>query len=142
MKILYDTQTCGRCSGSGSYSYNQIHGSVCYGCGGGKVVLTKAGNAARAAVEAKRDELYGKPARAVVAGDRVWLEAAFIRAKWYTVTESKGDTCNVGQNRHNLIVAGVVNFGTFADTTIRVWTAEAAAAVLEFARTLKGARVA
>lgn len=26
--------TCGRCGGCGQYSYNQIDGTVCYGCGG------------------------------------------------------------------------------------------------------------
>jgi len=28
------TVTCGRCGGSGQYSYNQISGSVCFGCNG------------------------------------------------------------------------------------------------------------
>jgi hypothetical protein len=34
-------QTCGRCGGTGQYSYNQIHGTVCYGCGGKKNVAVK-----------------------------------------------------------------------------------------------------
>lgn len=27
-------QTCGRCGGSGNYSFNHVHGTRCYGCGG------------------------------------------------------------------------------------------------------------
>ena len=26
--------TCSRCGGSGRYSFNLIHGTKCYGCGG------------------------------------------------------------------------------------------------------------
>lgn len=28
------TRVCSRCSGSGHHSYNQIHGTMCYGCNG------------------------------------------------------------------------------------------------------------
>lgn len=35
------TQTCGRCGGSGNYSYNQIDGTVCYGCRGKKVSIVR-----------------------------------------------------------------------------------------------------
>ena len=34
-------KTCGRCGGSGRFSYNQMDGDKCYGCGGsGKVLPT------------------------------------------------------------------------------------------------------
>lgn len=37
------TETCGRCNGTGHYSYNQTHGTMCYGCMGcGTVTLTAA----------------------------------------------------------------------------------------------------
>jgi len=37
-------KVCGRCGGSGRYSWNQKHGSVCYGCSGvGKQVLAPNG---------------------------------------------------------------------------------------------------
>lgn len=35
------TDVCGRCGGSGQYSYNQIDGSRCFGCGGAGKVLAK-----------------------------------------------------------------------------------------------------
>lgn len=39
----FETETCGRCGGSGRYSYNQIDGDRCYGCNGrGRVLTAKA----------------------------------------------------------------------------------------------------
>jgi hypothetical protein len=49
--LLYEKKTCGRCGGSGHYSYNQMHGTVCYGCAGRKTTLTKAGANASKAVQ-------------------------------------------------------------------------------------------
>lgn len=37
-----DTVTCGRCGGTGHYSYNILHGRRCYGCQGRGVVPAKA----------------------------------------------------------------------------------------------------
>jgi hypothetical protein len=42
-----ETKTCGRCGGSGHYSFNQIDGTMCYGCRGTGTVRTKRGDAAR-----------------------------------------------------------------------------------------------
>jgi hypothetical protein len=47
--LTFETDTCGRCGGTGQHSYNQLHGSVCYGCGGKKVAHTKAGAKAKKA---------------------------------------------------------------------------------------------
>lgn len=35
------TKPCGRCGGTGQYSYNQVHGTMCYGCSGKGVVLDR-----------------------------------------------------------------------------------------------------
>jgi len=43
----FETKVCSRCGGSGHYSFNAMHGSKCYGCGGDKVQYTKRGRAAR-----------------------------------------------------------------------------------------------
>jgi len=37
--------TCGRCGGTGEYSYNQMHGTMCYGCSGKGQVFPKNGYA-------------------------------------------------------------------------------------------------
>lgn len=38
---IFPTQNCRRCGGSGHYSYNPKDGTVCYGCGGRKVVTAR-----------------------------------------------------------------------------------------------------
>jgi hypothetical protein len=47
LSIGFESQTCGRCNGSGHYSFNMMDGTRCYGCGGSGVVYTKRGRAAR-----------------------------------------------------------------------------------------------
>ncbi len=42
----FEKVECGRCGGSGSYSWNAMHGSMCYGCSGKGKKLSKAGRAA------------------------------------------------------------------------------------------------
>ncbi len=64
MRIRFDTGTCSRCGGSGHYSYNQIDGTVCYGCGGSGKKLTKAGANARRIYE----EALSIPAENVLPG--------------------------------------------------------------------------
>lgn len=44
--LKFERETCGRCGGSGSYSYCQRYGSTCFGCAGSGVRLTKRGAAA------------------------------------------------------------------------------------------------
>lgn len=45
---LFEHTNCGRCGGSGRYSYNQIDGDRCFGCHGTGFALTRRGNAAQA----------------------------------------------------------------------------------------------
>ena len=42
-------KTCGRCAGSGRFSYCQTHGDTCFGCGGSGKVLPTTSDALRAA---------------------------------------------------------------------------------------------
>lgn len=55
-EVLTDWErvTCSRCGGSGQYSYCQMHGSVCFKCGGAKRVLTKRAQVALAWLRSKR----------------------------------------------------------------------------------------
>jgi len=75
---LFETATCGRCAGSGHYSFNMMHGTICYGCGGSGIKLTKKGAAAKAAWIAA----YRKTVRIseIVAGDKVMISDA-LRGK-------------------------------------------------------------
>lgn len=70
-KLTYETKTCGRCGGSGSYSYCSMYGSTCFQCAGRKTVLSKAGVAAAAKVKEFIAANFSKSADEIVAGDRV-----------------------------------------------------------------------
>lgn len=49
---------CSRCGGSGKFSYNLIHGDMCYGCSGsGYVLRDEAKEAARVARNRKASEI-------------------------------------------------------------------------------------
>lgn len=82
-----ETETCSRCGGSGSYSWCQMYGSVCFKCRGRKVVFTKRGAAANAYLIALRS----KPAAEVKVGDVVRLLSITMGGTpcdiWATVTE-------------------------------------------------------
>ncbi|MFD8654964.1 DUF6011 domain-containing protein [Streptomyces mirabilis] len=53
--LIFEMTPCGRCGGSGRYSYNQRHGSVCYGCSGkGEHLSSRGKRAADALDEALR----------------------------------------------------------------------------------------
>lgn len=46
-KPVFEHETCSRCCGDGQYSFNLMHGSVCYGCSGTGYKLTPRGRAAQ-----------------------------------------------------------------------------------------------
>ncbi len=45
-KSIFEADTCGRCGGTGNFSYNQVNGTTCFGCNGRGYKLTKRGRAA------------------------------------------------------------------------------------------------
>jgi hypothetical protein len=47
MSLLFESETCSRCDGSGQYSYCQSYGTTCFRCRGQKETLTKRGTAAQ-----------------------------------------------------------------------------------------------
>jgi len=67
MKTSFENTECSRCGGTGQYSYNQMTGTRCFKCNGGKNVYTKRGALAQRFYTA----LLSKPARDLVVGDRV-----------------------------------------------------------------------
>jgi hypothetical protein len=89
---LFETEHCGRCGGSGHYSYCQMHGTTCFGCAGSGRRLTKRGKAAQAWLVAQQT----KPASEVQVGDRVWERDYFRgRVGWFRVTAVEGDTVHL-----------------------------------------------
>lgn len=69
----FESQTCGRCGGTGHHSFNQVNGSTCFGCGGSGVTLTKRGSAARHFYL----ESLVKPVAAIAVGDFVFSSVTF-----------------------------------------------------------------
>ena len=45
--LHFESTVCGRCGGSGQYSFNLTHGTMCYGCSETGVKLSKRGKAAQ-----------------------------------------------------------------------------------------------
>lgn len=76
-KTPFEVEPCSRCGGTGRYSYCQMYGDRCFGCGGSGSRLTKRGAAARAFFY---ESLPRKRAGDLVAGDRVrvWNDAARV----------------------------------------------------------------
>lgn len=76
---VIETETCSRCGGTGRYSYNQMDGDRCYGCGGKGFRLTARGTAANAYLTALRS----KPANQLVPGDIVRWENPMSGRRWW-----------------------------------------------------------
>lgn len=83
MATVFQSETCGRCAGSGHYSRNSRGSTLCYDCGGAKVRLTKIGLKA----EARCIEIQTRLASTVKAGDNVWYAPYLGRARWMWVHE-------------------------------------------------------
>jgi hypothetical protein len=81
MATMFETETCGRCGGTGKYSYNQIDGDRCFGCSGSGRRLTKRGFAARAFYQT----LGQKPIEQVQPGEVVWFDSIFTGSGWLPV---------------------------------------------------------
>lgn len=134
---LFESNVCGRCGGTGHYSYNTMTGSVCFGCGGRGRKLTKRGSAAQAFF----NDLMTKPASEVVVGDKFLFAAGPMNAATWVVA----DEVEVDGERVNLRGANArgerFGMGTFADSKVRIaQSAEAKLAArtkaLEFQATL------
>ena len=85
----YETKTCGRCGGSGHYSYCQMYGTTCFGCSGKGKVYTKRGMAALD---------YGKTLRTIKVKDVQVGMLLYVnnagcpfggKSGWFTVTKSE-----------------------------------------------------
>lgn len=80
MKTHFETETCSRCHGSGSYSYCADYGDKCFKCAGSGKTLSKRGAAAKAYLE----KLCTIPAKEVKLGDRVAATGITNRMQVYS----------------------------------------------------------
>lgn len=87
--VVYEKETCGRCGGCGHYSYNQITGTRCFGCGGTGERLSKRGRAAKAFADAMLDV----PVQDVPQGQQaVYRDALTGRKVTFSGTRVNGGT--------------------------------------------------
>ena len=103
---IFEVETCSRCCGSGKFSFNQMHGDRCYGCGGVGTKRTKRGKAAADWFIEQRSVR----ADAVVVGQVVFMDMHFWRG-FKTVTEVA--TTATGQIRISCVRKGELNSITY-----------------------------
>jgi len=111
----FESVTCGRCLGSGHYSYCQRYGTRCFKCAGQTYVLTKRGAAAAAYLR----ELLSKPASELTPGMKVRESSVTIGGdvytKWFEVVAVKPDELNPG--KLNVLLDGL-SIGAVSPTTM------------------------
>lgn len=93
MATVFETQTCGRCGGSGHYSYCQRYGTMCFGCNGTGRKLTKRGAAAKDFLTKSMERLASE----IKAGQYVW-EILGARRRWYKVAAVVEDDTTIRLN--------------------------------------------
>lgn len=102
-RIVFETGTCGRCSGTGHHSFNQVSGSKCFGCNGRGTVLTRRGAAARKAYDAAIAASCTASIADLKDGDRVFsydTAGTSGHQGWVTVVgDAAADRLNPGFHR-------------------------------------------
>jgi hypothetical protein len=140
MASIFETKTCSRCGGSGSYSYCQMYGSTCFGCSGSGRQLTKRGKAAAAFLRSLRTV----KASAVNFGDAVLIEGCpgFSKTTYIRVDEmhtqlrsgSSRQPDGTRKTYNHLFLEGSTpkgersGLGTFPDADVRLVPTKAQAA--------------
>lgn len=152
-KIAFDTKTCGRCGGSGRYSYCAMYGTTCFQCAGSGKVYTAPAKKAIAAVNAFKLETFGKNTEDIKIGDRI--KAVGVIKGYGKVVDIRIDgsyatsTVNGVPTRYdyitfvfNLKSGGTASTSMVKGTRVDVQpTTEQFAQLVNFARTLKGVRI-
>lgn len=98
MALLFENDVCGRCGGTGHYSYNEISGTTCFGCRGAKYRLTKRGQAAQDFFNALRTVTVAD----LKVGDRVIADDFFTGRYNSEVLSIGQDTLNPQHTRIGL----------------------------------------
>jgi len=82
-KYGFPLEVCGRCHGTGNYSYNEIDGTTCYGCSGSGFKITKSAQKAYDAFltaykKAQRPQVKDVQVGDYIARKNVWCRVARI----------------------------------------------------------------
>lgn len=118
----FETETCGRCGGSGNYSYCPGYGTRCFKCGGKGRIYSKRG----AAALAYGRELRTVPASEVQVGWLLWETSGPLggRTGWFAVEAIEADgSCAVGkdgvQTPYTCLRTSQMGHGVFAETHLQ-----------------------
>lgn len=119
-KVGFELVSCSRCGGSGRYSFNLMHGSQCYGCGGSGSVLSKRAAVARKAFY----EGMERPVSELKVGDCVYGSgAAVISAnRWMRVLSIEvkaSGSLSIGFKGHGLDVGADHRLVSVVDMSVR-----------------------
>lgn len=116
-KREFESTTCGRCGGSGHYSYCQMYGTICFRCRGAKRIYTKRGLAAKLYFEA----LLSKPASALEVGMKIKVGSITNGGTpfehWATITEIEDNSVT---RKHGFGVQGQP--GVYEYTGFNIYT--------------------
>lgn len=144
--LTYETKTCGRCGGSGHYSFNLMHGTVCYGCSGRKTVLTAAGSKASLAVKGFIEANYSVAVRDLTPGMLIRVEGVTRRIVTAEFSGSYGASNGVPYESWSVTVNKPIKsaFGAYSSmglsgdaVMVRAVSGADWEAVIAFARTIK-----
>lgn len=113
MKTIFETETCSRCGGSGHYSYCQMYGTVCFGCSGRKLRLTKRG----AAAFAYYTQLCSLPLERLEVGMEIWNDNFFGKSGWGKILDIRPDKLNAGMTT---VETERLSHGVYAGNVFRV----------------------
>lgn len=118
-KTLFESKYCGRCGGSGRYSFNLMDGDRCFGCHGSGVQLTARGKAAKAFyIESQK-----MPVSELKPGMFLWDDMMGKVAKFLPILSIKqSGSCQIvnGERRYYIEIATARGgHGVFPDSTVR-----------------------
>ena len=94
--LRLESETCGRCGGTGHYSYCQSYGTTCFKCAGNKRVFTKRGAAANVLYAS----LLSKRGDQLVVGDKIWMSGPFSNG-WETVISAEPEKIETNKCVYN-----------------------------------------
>lgn len=137
-RVTFETTECTRCGGTGHYSFNLIHGTTCFKCGGRKVQLSRRGAAACKAWDALMAAME-TPVDQVKVGDKV----AYEPRRWAIVTGLGTGAAKYNGQPSTDIVLG--NPGrvicALPGQTVKVWSDQVYLAAVAKIEKLAGATV-
>jgi hypothetical protein len=96
----FPIETCDRCQGSGKYSFNMVHGSMCFGCSGSGTVIVKRAAEAWKMYQAEVKQLRRPLASQLQVGDLISHDKVWRRIGAIEVTDEPVAWVMTGKDEH------------------------------------------